>query len=72
MVEPAPLLMDPIKAAWSILLAFLVAVCLNTAMVFVACTSFHVQTMCERDLGLQNIFVEMLTAVAILLGASRK
>lgn len=64
--------MDPVKAAWIILILFLLIVFAQTLMIFLACAVWGIASTCDRGAGVKDVMLEVLTAVAILLGASRK
>jgi hypothetical protein len=63
---------DPIWGAWVILLGLLGTIALQQLLIFAGCL-FGVQAMCTRTgETLTSVALEVLTAVAILLGIGKK
>lgn len=65
---------DPIRGAWIILLALLGLLAFNTALVFVACSVLRSDVVCQRWTGenATSLGVEVLAAIAILIGAAKR
>jgi divalent metal cation (Fe/Co/Zn/Cd) transporter len=62
---------DPVWGAWILLLVLVSSVLLGQALVFLGCV-LHSEAMCSRPLGnLTQIGMEVLTAIAILIGLGR-
>lgn len=64
--------LDPLFAAWVLLLALVGTVALQQVFVFAGCL-WGVQAMCEREgQTLAGVVGEVLAAVALILGVNRK
>lgn len=63
--------MDPIKAAWSLLLVLLIMIFLQSVMIFLACAEWKIASTCDRGSGIKDVTLEVVTAIAILIGARK-
>lgn len=64
--------LDPLFAAWVLLLAVIATVALQQVFVFVGCL-WGVQVMCEREgQTLAGVAGEVLAAIALILGLGKK
>jgi hypothetical protein len=63
---------DPVRGAFILLLALVLALFVNTAFNFVGCAVFHEPTICARTGGnLRDVALELITAIAVLVSQRR-
>jgi hypothetical protein len=61
---------DPVKGAFIVLILLVAGVLSSSAFIFVGCF-YSIAALCDRGAGIKDVTLEIITVLAIILGARK-